>query len=74
MSSMNIKGVEVKIGDKITVYTKRGANVVGTIEQIDPTDNTAYVGVMRSSGTAPHSADGWYTIKVSGRGIPYAAQ
>ena len=42
MSSMNIKGVEIRIGDKITVYTKRGSNVIGTIEQIDPTDNTAY--------------------------------
>lgn len=74
---MNIKNVEIKVGDSITIYTNRGANVTGTIEQID--GEQAYIAVSRQSGGhavkgAPHSASGWYEIKVSARGIPYAQQ
>ena len=74
MNTLIVKNVEIKIGDKMTIYTRRGANVVGEVDEIDGALGLVHVKAMRTSGTAPHGASGWYEPQVSARGIAYAAE
>ncbi len=75
---MKINNVEINVGDSITVYVKRGSNVIGTVEEIDETEGRVKVEVKRnsrmSSNAGLHSASGWYDVRVSAKGIPYCAE
>lgn len=69
---------QLEVGDKIWVYTRRGANVRGEVTQIDE-NGRAYIFVNRSSrfgstSRCPHPATGWYKPRRSARGIWYASE
>lgn len=64
----------VKVGDKITVYARKGgSNYQGTISQMDGED--VYVEVKRYNAPRQlHRLTGWYRLRTSSRGIPYVTE
>ena len=59
----------LKKGDIITVYQKRGSNWRLSVLDVDDGRGMA---LLDPRPIRPNMGPGWYEIKISKRGIPYA--
>ena len=59
----------LKVGDKVTVYKDRGSNWRLVVLEINDEQEQARLDLK---AVKPQCGNGWWDIKISARGIPYA--